>query len=112
MKCQISQAFTKPRPQFIPRLGSVRSLRRAVRCFQFETQRRGFAHGLVGHAAGAALADTVRASSLTGPELGPDVLTKTLLCVLPGYLLQVAIRGADAVAAIPEAVRELFPAAR
>jgi hypothetical protein len=35
-----------------------------------------------------------------------------LLCVLPGYLLQLAIRGADAVAPIPAAVRELIPAAR
>lgn len=61
-------------------------------------------------AAGAALADTARTSSLTDPELSPDVLAKTLLCILPGYLLQVAIRGADAVAAIPDAVRELFPA--
>jgi TetR/AcrR family transcriptional regulator, transcriptional repressor of aconitase len=59
-------------------------------------------------AAGEALAETARASSPGGAEPAPDVLAKTLLCVLPGYLLQVAIRGADAVAPIPDAVRELF----
>ena len=59
-------------------------------------------------AAGEALAETARASSPGGTEPGPDELAETLLCVLPGYLLQVAIRGADAVAPIPDAVRELF----
>jgi TetR/AcrR family transcriptional regulator, transcriptional repressor of aconitase len=59
-------------------------------------------------AAGEALAETARASSPGGTAPAPDVLAKTLLCVLPGYLLQVAIRGADAVAPIPDAVRELF----
>jgi TetR/AcrR family transcriptional regulator, transcriptional repressor of aconitase len=63
-------------------------------------------------AAGAALADAARASAPTGTKLAPDVLAKTLLCLLPGYLLQVAIRDADAVAPIPDAVRELFPTAR
>ncbi|MGO8965930.1 TetR/AcrR family transcriptional regulator [Mycobacterium sp.] len=63
-------------------------------------------------AAGAALAETASVSAPTATVLTPDVLAKTLLCVLPGYLLQVAIRGADAVAPIPDAVRELFPAAR
>jgi TetR/AcrR family transcriptional regulator, transcriptional repressor of aconitase len=63
-------------------------------------------------AAGEVLAETARAGSSTRRELAPDVLAKTLLCVLPGYLLQVAIRGDDAVAPIPDAVRELFPAAR
>ena len=64
-------------------------------------------------AAGEALAETARAGAPTATVvLTPDVLAKTLLCVLPGYLLQVAIRGADAVAPIPDAVRELFPAAR
>ena len=61
-------------------------------------------------AAGEALAETARAYSPIGAELAPDVLAKTLLCVLPGYLLQVAIRGADSVAPIPDAVRQLFPA--
>jgi TetR/AcrR family transcriptional regulator, transcriptional repressor of aconitase len=59
-------------------------------------------------AAGEALAGTARASSPTASRLDSDVLAKTLLCVLPGYLLQVAIRGADAVAPIPDAVRALF----
>jgi TetR/AcrR family transcriptional regulator, transcriptional repressor of aconitase len=63
-------------------------------------------------AAGEALAETARANSPNGIELAPDVLAKTLLCVLPGFLLQLAIRGVDAVAPIPDAMRELFPAAR
>jgi TetR/AcrR family transcriptional regulator, transcriptional repressor of aconitase len=63
-------------------------------------------------AAGEALAETARASSSTRTKLAPDVLAKALMCVLPGYLLQIAIGGADAVAPIPDAVRELFPAAR
>jgi TetR/AcrR family transcriptional regulator, transcriptional repressor of aconitase len=58
--------------------------------------------------AAAALAETAR-SSPTGTKLAPDVLATLLLCVLPGYLLQVAIRGADAVAPIPDAVRKVFP---
>jgi TetR/AcrR family transcriptional regulator, transcriptional repressor of aconitase len=61
--------------------------------------------------AGAALAETAR-SSPTNTKLAPDLLAKLMLCVLPGYLLQVAIRGADAVAPIPDAVRELFPSDR
>ncbi len=60
--------------------------------------------------AGAGLAETAPTSSPRGKELAPDVLAKTLLCVLPGYLLQLAISGADAVAPIPDAVRRLFPA--
>jgi len=59
--------------------------------------------------AGEALAETARGITPTGTELAPDVLAKTLLCVLPGYLLQLAIRGADAVAPVADAVRELFP---
>jgi TetR/AcrR family transcriptional regulator, transcriptional repressor of aconitase len=61
--------------------------------------------------AGAALTETAR-NSPTNTKLAPDVLAKLLLCVLPGYLLQAAIRGADAVAPIPDAVRELFPSDR
>jgi hypothetical protein len=46
---------------------------------------------------------------VTSPEIAPDVLANTLLCVLPGYLLQLTIRGADAVKTIPDAVRTLIP---
>jgi hypothetical protein len=63
-------------------------------------------------AAGAALAETARVGSPTGAELPADLLAKALMCVLPGYLLQVAIRGADAVAANPDVVRQLFPPVR
>lgn len=62
-------------------------------------------------AAGQELAETARASS-NGVKLAPDVLATTLLCVLPGYLLQAAIRGPDAVAPIPDGVRALFPSGR
>jgi TetR/AcrR family transcriptional regulator, transcriptional repressor of aconitase len=61
--------------------------------------------------AGAALTGTA-CSSPTSTKLPPDVLARLLPCVLPGYLLQVAISGADAVAVIPGALRELFPVAR
>jgi TetR/AcrR family transcriptional regulator, transcriptional repressor of aconitase len=63
-------------------------------------------------AAGEVLTETAPAGSSTRTELAADVLAKTLLCVLPGYLLQLAILGDDAVAPISDAVRELFPAAR
>jgi AcrR family transcriptional regulator len=59
-----------------------------------------------------ALAEIARASSVGGAELAPEVLANTLLCVLPGYILQVTIRGADAVKAIPDAVRVLIPSGR
>jgi AcrR family transcriptional regulator len=61
-------------------------------------------------AAGEALAEIARASSPTGTEPAPEDLANVLLCVLPGYLLQVTIRGAVAVKAIPDAVRALWPA--
>ena len=57
-----------------------------------------------------ALAEIARARSVTGAALAPEVLANTLLCVLPGYLLQLTIRGADAVKTIPDAVRALIPA--
>jgi AcrR family transcriptional regulator len=63
-------------------------------------------------AAGEALAETAKADAPTAAALTPQVMAETVLCVLPGYLMQLAIRGADAVAPIPDAVRELFPAAR
>ena len=56
-----------------------------------------------------ALAEIARARSVTGAGLAPEVLANTLLCVLPGYLLQLTIRGADAVKTIPDAVRALIP---
>lgn len=54
----------------------------------------------------AALAGIARPDS----EVAPEVLANTLLCVLPGYLLQLTIRGPDAVKTIPDAVRTLVPA--
>jgi hypothetical protein len=63
-------------------------------------------------AAGEALAEIARASSVTGSELAPEALANMLLCVLPGYILQLTIRGADAVTTIPDAVRALIPTDR
>lgn len=63
-------------------------------------------------AAGEALAAIARASSVTSSELGPEALANLLLCVLPGYLLQLTIRGADAVKTVPDAVRALIPTDR
>jgi AcrR family transcriptional regulator len=38
----------------------------------------------------------------------PEALADLLLCVLPGYLMQLAIRGPDALDAIPATVEALF----
>lgn len=57
-----------------------------------------------------ALAKTARGSSVTRTDIPPDARADTLLCLLPGYLLQMTVRGADAVKAIPDAMRALFPA--
>lgn len=61
-------------------------------------------------AAADALAEIVRARAITGAEIVSEVLANTLLCVLPGYLLQLTIRGAEAVTAIPDSLRALIPA--
>jgi hypothetical protein len=45
MKYQVSQAFTKPLPQFFQQLRPVRSLRRAVGRFHSETSQCRVAHG-------------------------------------------------------------------
>lgn len=61
-------------------------------------------------AAADALARIAGAGSVTSPKLAPDVLANMLLCVLPGYLLQLTIRGTETVKTIPDAVRATFPA--
>ncbi len=48
-----------------------------------------------------ALAEVTRPDA----EPTPEDLANTLLCMLPGYLLQLTIRGADAVKSIPEVLR-------
>jgi hypothetical protein len=55
------------------------------------------------------LAEADRASSVRDAELAPELLANTLMCVLPGYRLQLTMRGADAVKAIPNTVRALVP---
>jgi AcrR family transcriptional regulator len=59
-------------------------------------------------AATAALAEVARAPSTPG-EPTPTDLANTLLCVLPGYLLQLTIRGAGSVKAVPGVLRTLTP---
>jgi TetR/AcrR family transcriptional regulator, transcriptional repressor of aconitase len=59
-----------------------------------------------------ALAEMAEASSVSGTEIAPEALASALLCLLPGYIVQLAIRGADAVKAIPEAIRVLLAAER
>jgi hypothetical protein len=46
-------------------------------------------------------------ASVTRPdaEPTPEELANTLLCMLPGYLLQLTIRGADAVKSVPAVLR-------
>ncbi|MCW2655121.1 MAG: hypothetical protein JWR32_6097 [Mycobacterium sp.] len=63
-------------------------------------------------AAAHTLAESAGAHSLTAGGLAPEVLANTLLCVLPGYLLQLTMRGPDAVKTIPDAVRTLIAADR
>jgi hypothetical protein len=90
MKCQVLQAFTKPKPQFSRQLASVRSLRRAVRRFQFETQQCGFAHDPVGRGSGTAI----------GRDVGhPPVVTGTAAPGSAGRADQDFV----------DAVRKLFP---
>lgn len=57
-----------------------------------------------------ALAEIVRASPGGRTELTPEVLANALTCLLPGYILEMTIRGAEAVKSIPDAVRGLIPA--
>jgi AcrR family transcriptional regulator len=58
----------------------------------------------------AALADIARAMSGSHTEVAPEALASALVCLLPGYILEMTIRGADAVKAIPDAVRGLIAA--
>ena len=61
-----------------------------------------------------AMVDRIRASLAEVIEHRPaslpaDELAATLICLVPGYLLQLAILGPAAVDAVPAAVRALFP---
>jgi TetR/AcrR family transcriptional regulator, transcriptional repressor of aconitase len=59
----------------------------------------------------ASLAEVIRQTrgSLPG-DVSADVLAVTLLSLVPGYLLQLALRGPAAVDGVPDAVRALWPA--
>ena len=59
----------------------------------------------------ASLAEVIEQSSQHLPVGVPaDTLAATLTCLLPGYLLQLAILGPAAVDGVPGAVRALWPA--
>jgi AcrR family transcriptional regulator len=53
------------------------------------------------------IAERQRAGELTG--VPADALARAILSVLPGFLLQLALLGPDAVAGVPDAVRTLWP---
>jgi TetR/AcrR family transcriptional regulator, transcriptional repressor of aconitase len=59
----------------------------------------------------ASLAEVIQQTrgSLPG-DVSADVLAVTLLSLVPGYLLQLALRGPAAVDGVPDAVRALWPA--
>ena len=56
----------------------------------------------------AADALTPPASAIDADE-APDAVASALLCVLPGYLMQLAISGPETVAAVPELMRSIDP---
>ena len=60
----------------------------------------------------ASLAEVIEqgSQSLSADTLPADTLAATLACLLPGYLLQLAILGPAAVDGVPGAVRALWPA--
>ena len=59
----------------------------------------------------ASLAEVIEQSSQNLPAGVPaDILAATLVCLVPGYLLQLAILGPAAVDGVPGAVRALWPA--
>jgi TetR/AcrR family transcriptional regulator, transcriptional repressor of aconitase len=58
----------------------------------------------------ANLAEVIRQSPGNLPgEVSADVLAAALTCLVPGYLLQLALLGPAAVDSVPDAVRALWP---
>ena len=58
----------------------------------------------------ASLAEVIEQSPRDLPAGVPaDILAATLICLVPGYLLQLAILGSAAVDGVPGAVRALWP---
>jgi TetR/AcrR family transcriptional regulator, transcriptional repressor of aconitase len=56
------------------------------------------------------LADLINQSRATLPaDVPADVLATTLLSLVPGYLVQLALQGPDAVAGVPDTIRALWP---
>jgi len=58
----------------------------------------------------ASLAEVIAQSPGSLPaDVPADVLATTLLSLVPGYLLQLALLGSDAVRGVPDAVRAIWP---
>ena len=58
----------------------------------------------------ASLVEVIEQSSQSLPVGVPaDILAATLICLVPGYLLQLAILGPAAVDGVPAVVRALWP---
>jgi AcrR family transcriptional regulator len=57
----------------------------------------------------AARALSAQAPPAVSRRIPPGAVANLLLCVLPGYLMQLAIRGPEAVEAIPATVEAIFP---
>ena len=53
-------------------------------------------------------ADSSRDDAEADARVGPAAWADVLLCVLPGYLMRLALGGSEAVASIPGAVEEVF----
>jgi hypothetical protein len=58
----------------------------------------------------ASLVEVIEQSSQSLPAgVSADILAATLVCLVPGYLLQLAILGPAAIDGVPGAVRALWP---
>lgn len=58
------------------------------------------------------LAEVIREHQNSGTlprETSPEAIAATLMCALPGYILQLAIGGSQDVEGVPDALRALFP---
>ena len=59
----------------------------------------------------ASLAEVIEQSPQNLPAgVSADILAATFICLVPGYLVQLAILGSAAVDGVPGAVRALWPA--
>ncbi|MGW1726724.1 TetR/AcrR family transcriptional regulator [Streptomyces sp. NPDC002306] len=60
----------------------------------------------------ADLSEVIREHQQVGTlpsEVSPEAIAATLLCILPGYILQLAMRDSEALEGVPDALRALWP---